>query len=185
LLTVGLVPPEALAVALGELRLRHPGAEITALLGARTARDGTEWAASDEVIDWRSMNPLALLREVRRRRFHRALLLHGPDQYATRAYWRAATLLLTSGAREKVFREFGRRGEGGPVSGIIGGLLKGAVQMIEEAYVAAMGVLLLVPLLIGMAVVDLTEALGEDDLGLGCSVARHERVPRQLMQRAS
>lgn len=159
LLVVSLVPSSVLGGFLKEVQSGYRGEEIAVLAGAPPHGCNTDCAANCEMIDWKSQGGLRLVAELRRRRFDRAVVLHGGDQYATRAYWRGAAVALVSGARERAFREAGRSGESGTAVALVGGAGRAALQMVEEMCVAAIGVLLLAPLLVAIGVTDLTEAL--------------------------
>lgn len=159
ILVISLVPPEVLARMLAELRERHPEAKLTALVGVSWPDSRSAPAAADEVLRWGAGTGRSLLAEVRRRRFDAVVVGHGSDQYATRAYWKATALALASGCRCKRFLEDGAEGERGPAGAILGGAARAAVQLVDEAYAACMGVLLLLPLLIGAAVADFSETV--------------------------
>ena len=158
-LMVSLVPREVLARAVAELRRRHPEAEVTALLGTAGVEGGHAGVEADEILDWHAATRGRLLAEVRERRFDLMLLIHGRDQYASRTYWKAVGLAIGSRARRKAFWEDGRPADRGLPGAALLGALRAGVQVVEEAYVAGMGVAVLAPVLIAVAVTDLSEAL--------------------------
>jgi len=158
-LALCLVPPDVFARLIEELRARHPESQIAALVGTTASGGAPSLADVDEVLDWRSLGRRALLAEVRKRRFDLLVVAHGRDQYATCGYWKALGLALVSQARAKVFSEDGRWGERGATSAVIGGVANAALQVIQEICVAGLGLLVLLWVLVGVAVTDLTEAL--------------------------
>jgi hypothetical protein len=170
ILAVGLVPPAALAAVVRQLRAEHPGARIASLATGRGEDDAVPCTRADEVIDWQRRGARGLLADVRRQGFDRVVLVHGPDQYATSGYWKAATLVLLSGCRAKTFREFGRPRESGALGGVVGGAAKAAIQILEEAFVLAIGVLLFTPLVGATALADLTEFLARGRSGRRASL---------------
>jgi hypothetical protein len=87
------------------------------------------------------------------------VVIHGRDQYASRAYWKAVGLAIGSRARRKAFWEDGRPAERGAARAVLLGALRAGVQAVEEAYVAGMGLVVLAPVVIAAAATDLSEAL--------------------------
>jgi hypothetical protein len=158
-LVVSLVPREVLARAVGELRERDPKAEVTALVGTAEAVAAGAGSGADEVLRWHGVGGGGLPARIRGRGFDRLLVVHGGDQYASRAYWKAVALTLASRAREKGFWEESSGRERGLAEAVMAGGGGAAIQLVQEAYVAGMGTLVLVPMLIGVAVTDLGEAL--------------------------
>lgn len=159
-LVVSLAPREVFARAVGELRRRHPEAEVTVLLGTAGGEAGHAAVEVDEAVDWHAASGRRVLAEVRGRRFDLMLVIHGRDQYASRTYWKAVGLAASSRARRKAFWEDGRPAERGVARAALLGALRAGVQVVEEAYVAGMGLVVLAPVLIAAAVTDLSEALG-------------------------
>ena len=158
-LVVSLAPREVFARAVGELRRRHPEAEVTALLGTAGGEGGHAGAEVDEAIDWHARSRQSLVAEVRRQGFDLMVVIHGSDQYASRAYWKAVGLAASSRARRKAFWEEGHpSGRGLPGAAVLGALRAGA-QVVEEAYAAGVGLVVLLPVVIAAAVTDLSEAL--------------------------
>jgi len=158
-LVVSLAPREVFARAVGELRRRDPEATVTALLGTAGGEAGHVVVEADEILDWHAATGRRVLAEVRERRFDLMLVIHGRDQYASRAYWKAVGLAMGCRARRKTFWEDGRPAERGVARATLLGALRAGVQVVEEAYVAGMGVVVLAPVLIAAAVTDLSEAL--------------------------
>jgi len=158
-LVVSLAPREVFARAVGELRRRHPEAEVTALFGTAGVEAGHAGVEVEEAIDWHAATGRRLLAEVRRRRFDLMVVIHGRDQYASRGYWKAVGLAAGSRARRKAFWEEGRPAEWGLPRAALLGALRAGVQVVEEAYAAGMGLVVLAPVLIAAAVTDLSEAL--------------------------
>lgn len=159
-LVVSLAPREVLARAVGELRRRDPEAKVTALLGTAGVEAGRAGMEADEILDWHGGTGRQVLAEVQERQFDLMLVIHARDQYASRAYWKAVGLAIGSRARRKAFWEEGRPAERGLPGAALLGLVRAGVQVVEEAYVAGMGLAVLAPVLIAAAVTDLSEALG-------------------------
>jgi hypothetical protein len=172
ILVVALVTPRTLSLTLAELRRRYPKATVCVLGGG--SRQGREPGQSqaDEHLPWQSFTGPALFAEVRRRRFDLAAVAFGRDYYVTRVYWKALALALVCGARGVLFCEDGKlSGREVPLEDLTSlwaktaalakaaasGVARAAARAAAEAYVAAMGILLL-PVLIGIAATDLTEA---------------------------
>ncbi len=149
-LALRLVPTEVFGRLLAELRQTYPDTRIVAVATSE------ETAGADEVIDWRHARPRSLAAELRRRRFDLAVVAHGRDQYATRAYWKAVLLAAIARARETVLCEDGllRRRHG-----IALGAIRAALQTLQEFYAGATAGVVLLPLILLVAVADLTEAL--------------------------
>ena len=158
-LVVSLAPREVLARAVGELRRRDPEVKVTALLGTAGGEGGHAGVEVDEILDWHAASGRRVVAEVRERRFDLMLVIHGGDQYASRAYWKAVGLAMGSRARRKAFWEEGRPAERGLPGATLLGVVRAGVQVVEEAYVAGIGVAVLAPVLIAVAVTDLSEAL--------------------------
>ncbi len=159
LLAISLVPTDVFARLLAQLRADHPHARVTALVGHTVGRAAHPLENADEVLDWRSRRAASLVGDLRRRGFDLAVVAHGGDQYATRAYWKAVALSLTSRARERVFREDETGVERGALRAVVGGAALGLVQTVEELYAGAAGLVLLLPLVVAVAATDLSEAL--------------------------
>jgi len=172
LLAISLVPTGGLARLLAELRSQHPGAHVTALVGGSCGGTAFQIGA-DEVLDWQSPRGAAFVRDLRRREFDLVVVAHGDDQYASAAYWKAVALALASRARTKAFREHGAMRQRGLREAVIGGLARGLVQIAEGLYAAAMALLLLFPLVLGVAVTDLSEVL------VGGRCGRSRQRPRE------
>ena len=149
LLALRLVPPDVFERLLRDLRGRYPQARVTAVAGG-------EAPGADDVIDWRDIRGLALVRKLRELRPDLVVVAHGRDHYATRAYWKAALLALASGARARAFCEEGdlRRSYG-----LLTGAARALWQLAQELCAAAIGLLVFGPLLLMAALTDLTEAL--------------------------
>ncbi len=160
MLVVSLAPREVFARAVAELRRRNPDAKVTALSGTAGGEAGHAGVEADETLDWHATSGRRLLAEMRERRFDLMLVIHGRDQYASRTYWKAVGLAASSRARRKAFWEDGRPAERGLPGAALLGALRAGVQVVEEAYVAGMGLVVLAPVLIAAAVTDLSEALG-------------------------
>ncbi len=149
-LALRLVPTEVFGRLLVELRQTHPDTSIVAVAAS------DERAGADEVIDWRHARPRSLAAELRRRRFDLAVVAHGRDQYATRAYWKAVLLAAIARARETVLCEDGllaRR------HGVGLGAARAVLQMLQELYAGGMALMVLLPLMLLAGAADLTEAL--------------------------
>ncbi|HUU53492.1 MAG TPA: hypothetical protein VMY87_01115 [Armatimonadota bacterium] len=149
LLALRLVPSDVFERLLGDLRARHPQVHVTAVAGG-------EAGGADDVIDWRDIRGLALVRKLRETRPDIVVVAHGRDHYATRAYWKAVLLALASGARARSFCEDGdlRRPHG-----LLAGAGRALWQVAQEFCAAAIGLLVFGPLLLMAALTDLTEAL--------------------------
>ncbi len=149
LLVLRLVPPDVFERLLRDLRARYPQARVTAVAEG-------EAPAADDVIDWRSLRGLGLIRKLRELRPDLVVVAHGRDHYATRAYWKAALLALACGARARSFCEEGdlRRSHG-----LLAGAGRALWQLAQEFCVATIGLLVFGPLLLVAALTDLTEAL--------------------------
>lgn len=149
IIALRLVPPDVFERLLCDLRAQYPQAHITAVAGG-------EESGADEMIDWRSLRGIALVRKLRELRPDLVVVAHGRDHYATRAYWKAALLALASGARARSFCEEGdlRRSHG-----LTTGAGSALWQLAQEFCVAAIGLLVFIPLLLMAALTDLTEAL--------------------------
>ncbi|MDH4180201.1 MAG: hypothetical protein OEV33_06790 [Armatimonadota bacterium] len=149
LLALRLVPPDVFERFLRDLRAQYPQAHITAVAGG-------EAPGADDVIDWRALRGLALVRKLREARPDLVVVAHGRDHYATSAYWKAALLALASGARGRSFCEEGdlRRSHG-----LLTGAGRALWQVAQESCAAAIGLLVFGPLLLMAALTDLTEAL--------------------------
>lgn len=173
-LVLSLVPPAVLEQTLRHLREWLPEARVTALVGADEFAPQCAVSRSDEILHWRYPGGRALLAEVRRRRFDLMIVAHGRDQYLSGTYWKAVALALGSDARAKLFCEEGKlSGRDLQMHDLMGtwagirtaaavlmrGAARAAVQTAEEAYVAGMGVLLLAPVLVGIMLTDMTEAV--------------------------
>ena len=175
ILVVVLVPPDILKRLLQELRGRYPGARVTALAGTgEPRREPDADSGTDEYLHWGSLGARALVSEIRERRYDLLVVAHGRDYYRKLTYWKAVALAVASRARGKLFCEDGKLAPGERVAidqlatfsaGV--GALTGAVlrewkhavlPMLISAYIAAMGLLLL-PVLVGIAVTDLTDWL--------------------------
>lgn len=159
MLVVSLVPLEVLARAVGELRKRDARAEVTTLVGTAEVVAAGAGVGADEVLRWHGAGGGGLLARIRGRGFDRLLVAHGGDQYASRAYWKAIALALASRAREKGFWEESSGRERGLAEAVMVGGVGAAIQVVQETFVAGMGALVLMPMLIGAAVTDLGEAL--------------------------
>ena len=173
-LLISLVPPAVLARMLQSLRASLPEGHMTALLGAPDAAPSRASARPDELLDWRRLGGRALVAELRRRHLDLVVVAHGGDHCLTCSYWKALALALCSGARAKLLCEEGRlssqvtrlahhpstwAGLLAPTS-LLGRSAAGAALLAaQEAYVAATGLLLLAPVLLGIVITDLTEAL--------------------------
>jgi len=157
-LAVSLLSPEALAGPVRELRDRHPG-EIVLLAGLCSEEGAALDGIGDEVLSWRSQRPRDLVRDLRRRRFSRAVLAHSRDQHATRAYWRGIALVLASGAKQKVFLELESRSERGVVGAVFAGALSICLEVLGRVSVAALGALLFALVTGAAAATDASEAL--------------------------
>lgn len=155
-LALRLVPPEVFARLLVQLRRTHPDTSILAVAAS------DETAGADEVIDWRQARPRRLAAELRRRRFDLAVVAHGRDQYATRAYWKAVLLTAIARARETVLCEDGLLAHR---HGVGLGAARAVLQMLQELYAGAMALMVLLPLVLLAGAADLTEALAEGAAG--------------------
>ncbi len=173
-LMVSLAPRAVLAQTLGSLRAALPKAHIAALVGPPEATPSRALPQPDELLDWRRLGGRALVAELRKRHLDLVLVVHGADHYLTRPYWKAVVLALCSGARAKLLCQEGKlssqvarlaertgawAGLHTSVSLLIQSTARAALLAAQEAYVAAMGLLLLAPVLLGIIVTDLTEAL--------------------------
>lgn len=152
ILAIRLLPADDFARLLGALRERHPDAEIVALSG-----DG-DVPGADETIDWRSRPRRELLADLRGRGFDLAVVAHGRDQYAARAFWKAVALAAGCGARTRLICEEGDLdGARGPSFG----LWRAAVHVAQELCAAAIGLLVLVPVLLLTSLSDIVESILE------------------------
>jgi hypothetical protein len=171
ILAISLVPPATLARVLQALRSQYPEGEAVALVNAQVC-----YRRADEVMLWPSFRARALIKEIRGRHFDLVMVVHGDDQYLTRAYWKAILVAAVSGSRRKSSWQEGRPA---PRSGVcsagmvLWAAMQAARQLAAEAYIAALGCLLLL-IFVGMAATDLTQYLA----GRGAS-SRSVRRPRQ------
>ena len=149
IIALRLVPPDVFERLLRDLRARHPQAEITAVTG-------DEAGTADGAVDWHTVRGLPLVKKLRGVRPDLAVVAHGRDHYATRAYWKAAFLALASGARARAFCEEGdlRRAHG-----LISGAARALWQLAQELCVGALAAMLFCPVLLMTALTDLTEGL--------------------------
>jgi hypothetical protein len=148
-LAIQLVPEEEFAELLSELRACDPEAEAVALAAAE------EVPAADGTIDWRQYRRGELMEELRKGRFEKVIVAHGRDHYATRAYWRAILLARAVGAREVVLCE------GGALAGRHGmgaGGGQAIMHLLQECAAGVLGLVVLVPLILGASVADLLGA---------------------------
>jgi hypothetical protein len=163
-LLISIVPTEALEAAIEALKSRYPGAQVTALVASEPPRN------AEEVIAWGGMGARGVVRELRRREFVVAAVVHGGDQYLHRAFWKAALVAAISGARGKALLEAEAGGEIRPISGselLLAGVAGAGARVITEACVALLALPLLL-ILAGIVVTDLTERL----------VGRARKTPR-------
>jgi hypothetical protein len=154
ILAIRLVPPQAFAAVLTELRRRYPGCEITSVAGSD---DG---AGADDHIDWRRVSGRSLPALLRSRRFDLIIVPHGRDQYGTAPYWKATALAAVSGAGSAAFCEDGRWPGRGLIATAMAGVLLGMLRLGQEACAAVLSLLILLTVLTMAAVGDLTEAVG-------------------------
>jgi len=152
-LVVSLVPSEVLARVVATVRQGHPEARITALAGRRNI------AVVDEILEWRSLAPAGLCREIRARRFDALVVAHGRDQYAGARYWKALGLAVVSGARRKRVCPDGRVPGRGLAAAVGAGVAGAAFILFQHVLAAVFASLVLAPVLLVAAVTDLTEAL--------------------------
>jgi hypothetical protein len=157
-LAVSLLSPEALEGFIRGLRDRHPG-QVVLLAGLYSEDGAASGGVGDEVLSWRSQQPRDLVRDLRRRRFSRAVLAHSRDQHATRAYWKGIALVLASGAKQKVFLELESRSERGIVGAVVAGALSVSLEVLGRFSVAALGALLFTIVTAAVAVTDASEVL--------------------------
>jgi hypothetical protein len=152
LLVIRLLPAADFDRFLDALRARHADAEIVALSGAGDS------PSADETIDWRAHPRADLLADLRRRGFDLAVVAHGRDHYASRAYWKAFALASASGAKARLLCE---DGDLDSCRGPLFGLWRVAVHVIQEICAAALALLVLFPILLLLSLSDLTESLLE------------------------
>jgi len=155
ILVISTVPEARLAALARELRLRYSGAQITALVGVTPMTAASREAA--ECLAWGSYRLRGLIGELRSRRFDLVVVAHGREQYLSRGYWGAAALAAIGvGCSRTRFCEDGRLARSAIPAVAVS---RAAAQLAEECYVLAMGVLLFLPVLMGVALSDLSEAL--------------------------
>jgi hypothetical protein len=152
LLAIRLLPADDFARLLGALRQRYPDAEIVALSG-----DG-DVPSADETIDWRARPRRQLLADLRGRAFDLAVVAHGRDQYAARAYWKAVALAAGSGAKARLICE---EGDLDRAHGPAFGLWRAVVHIVQEICAAAIGLLVLIPVLLLTSLSDIVESVLE------------------------
>jgi len=152
LLALRLMPADEFERLLGALRARYPGAEIVALSGAG------EVPEADETIDWRARPRADLLADLRRRDFDLAVVAHGRDQYASRAYWKALALASASGAKARLLCQDGDLAR---CHGLAFGLWRAAVHITQEICAGVLALLLLLPVLLAISLSDIVEPLLE------------------------
>jgi hypothetical protein len=148
-LAVRLVPADVFARLLHKLREENPGAHITAVAASQHI------AEADATLDWRRTSGGRLAAELRRHHFDTAVVAHGRDHYATRAYWTAVLLVRLVRAREVLLCEEGRLDR---QHGFLPSMGRAVLQVLEELYAAAFALLILLPLLLAAAITDLIEA---------------------------
>jgi hypothetical protein len=152
-LVISLVPPEVLAALVAEVRRQDADAEVTVLAA------GPVSGVADSCLSWQAIGRKALLAELSRRRFDRALIAHGRDQYTRLALWQALVVALLSRARRVALCEDGVLGADTGSFRAVARALRGALaRSLVEAYVLAVGVLLL-PVLVGIMVTDVAQAI--------------------------
>jgi hypothetical protein len=148
-LAVQLVPETEFAELLSELRAGDREVRVVALAAAGDV------PAADETIDWRRYQRGKLLAELRQREFDTVVVAHGPDHYATRAYWKAVSLARAARPREIMLCE------GGTLArrhGIGRGARRAFVHILQECVAGVLGLVVLVPLVLGAAVTDIFAA---------------------------
>jgi hypothetical protein len=154
ILIISTVPEARLAALARELRLRYSGAQITALVGVTPVTAANRDAA--EYLVWGHYRLRALIGELRGRRFDLAVVAHGRDQCLSRRYWGAVAVAVLVGP----FGMYSLCEDAQLTRSTVpaGALGRAAAQLAAEGYVALTGLLWLLPVLVGAAVVDLTEA---------------------------
>lgn len=152
ILVISIMAEGALAALLNDLKQRHQEAEITALVGRNPRR--TARRAPAEYLIWGSLGARRLIGELRRRRFDLVVVASGPDQCLSRGYWQALALAALSGSHRTLLCEEGRLVRGWTP---LAALMRSASQLAAECYVAALGLVWLLPMLAAVAVTDLSE----------------------------
>lgn len=155
ILVISIVLPAALDAVIEGLRARFPGSRVIALTGSIPPQ------RADEVIGWRSFTPGSLLAAVRSRHCDTIVIVLGRDQYLTFAFLKALALTICSGAARKAIWETHTDCFHGPFSSFR--LLMRAAErasgwLVTNSYVCLLMCLLL-PILIGICVTDLTETV--------------------------
>lgn len=152
ILVISIMAEGALAALLNDLKQRHQEAEITALVGTNPRRAARR--APAEYLIWGSLGARRLIGELRRRRFDLVVVASGPDQCLSRGYWQALALAALSGSHRTLLCEEGRLVRGWTP---LAALMRSASQLAAECYVAALGLVWLLPMLAAVAVTDLSE----------------------------
>ena len=156
ILVISIVPEARLAALLYDLRSRYQGAQVTALVG--TSPTAAARRGSAEYVVWGSRRVGRLIGEFRRRNFNLVLVAHGRDQCLSRRYWGAVAVAALVGSFSMRLCEDGKLARSTIPAGALG---RAVAQLAAEGYVAVTGLLWLLPVLVGAAVVDLTEAMVE------------------------
>lgn len=144
-LAVQLVPDEEFAELLSELRA---GARETRIVVLAAVEDVP---GADETIDWRTHARGSLLAEVQSREFDTAIVAHGMDHYATRAYWKAVLLVRAARPREIILCE------GGTLASrhsLAAGVRRAFIHVLQECVAGVLGLVVLIPLVLGAVVTD-------------------------------
>jgi hypothetical protein len=147
-LAVRLVPEDVFARLLRSLRTQHPEAHITALAASE------DIAEADETLDWRRAGRREVAAKLRGQHFDTAVLAHGADHYAARAYWRAVLLVRLSGAREVLLCEEGRLDRS---YSLLAGAGRALLQLLQEICAAGFALAILAPVLVAAGLSDLTQ----------------------------
>jgi len=154
ILVISVVPETRLAALLCDLRSRYQGAQITVLVGMNPT--GAVRREPTEYVVWGSRPLGRLIGEFRRRNFDLVIVTHGRDQCLSRRYWGAVAVAALVGSFRMRLCEDGKLARSTILPGALG---RAIAQLAAEGYVAVTGLLWLLPVLVGAAVVDLTEAM--------------------------